>query len=81
MKKTSVIDWIALVLVIIGAINWGLIGLAHFNLVEFVFGGLTIVTKIFYILVGVSGIILIYTAMKCCDHCKTKDGGGSGGSS
>ncbi len=39
MKKSSVIDWVALVLVIIGAINWGLIGLAHFNLVEYVFGG------------------------------------------
>ena len=48
---------IALVLVIIGAINWGLIGLFNFNLVETTFGIDTILTKIIYILVGISGII------------------------
>ncbi|WP_423062578.1 DUF378 domain-containing protein [Candidiatus Paracoxiella cheracis] len=74
MKKPNVIDWIALILVIIGAVNWGLVGIANFNLVEFVFGGLTIVTKIVYILVGISGIVLIYSAAKCCSMCK---GGGS----
>lgn len=75
MKKPNAIDWIALILVILGAINWGLVGIAGFNLVEFIFGGLTIVTKIFYILVGVSGIILIYSAAKCRNYCK---GGGGG---
>ncbi len=74
MKKPNVIDWIALILVIIGAVNWGLVGIANFNLVEFVFGGLTIVTKIVYILVGISGIVLIYSAAKCRSMCK---GGGS----
>ena len=48
---------IALVLIIIGAINWGLIGLFGFNLVETLFGIDTILTKIVYILVGISGII------------------------
>ncbi len=48
---------IALVLIIIGAINWGLIGLFEFNLVETLFGIDTILTKIVYILVGISGII------------------------
>jgi len=77
MKKPNVVDWIALILVIIGAINWGLIGIANFNLVEFIFGGLTIVTKIVYILVGVSGIVLIYSAAKCHSNCKNNGGGGS----
>lgn len=75
MKKPNIVDWIALILVIIGAINWGLVGIANFNLVEFVFGGLTIISRIIYILVGISGIVLIYTATKCC--CSFCKGGGS----
>ena len=48
---------IALVLVIIGAINWGLIGLFDFNLVDTLFGVDSIISKIVYILVGLAGII------------------------
>ena len=48
---------VALVLIIIGAINWGLIGLFDFNLVETLFGVDNIMTKIIYVLVGISGII------------------------
>jgi len=48
---------VALVLIIIGAINWGLIGLFDFNLVETLFGTDNIMTKIVYVLVGISGII------------------------
>ena len=51
---------IALTLTIIGAINWGLIGLFDFNLVALIFGGAdSILTKIIYIIVGVCGIINI----------------------
>lgn len=52
----KVIDKIALVLIIIGAINWGLIGIFHFNLVEAIFGDMTILSRIIYGLVGVSGL-------------------------
>lgn len=48
---------VALVLVIIGAINWGLIGLFDFNLVETLFGTENIISKIIYVLVGIAGII------------------------
>lgn len=48
---------VALVLIIIGAINWGLIGLFDFNLVESLFGEDNIMTNIVYVLVGISGII------------------------
>ena len=51
-----IIDKIALVLVIIGAIVWGLIGLFNFNLVEMLFGNMTIISRIIYTLVGVSGL-------------------------
>ena len=52
----KVIDTIALVLIIIGAINWGLIGLFSFNLVETIFGSLSVITRIIYVLVGISGL-------------------------
>lgn len=52
----KIIDKIALVLIIIGAINWGLIGIFQFNLVEAIFGNMTIMTRIIYGLVGVSGL-------------------------
>ena len=50
------IDRSALVVVIIGAINWGLIGFFNFNLVEMIFGNMTIITRIIYALVGISGL-------------------------
>lgn len=50
-------DTIALILTIIGAINWGLIGLAKFDLVAWIFGGQTaILSRIIYGLVGLAGL-------------------------
>ncbi len=44
----KVIDKIALVLIIIGAINWGLIGFFNFNLVGMIFGDMTVISRIVY---------------------------------
>ena len=52
----KIIDNIALILVIIGAIVWGIIGVFNFNLVEVLFGNMTIISRIIYILVGISGL-------------------------
>lgn len=52
----KVIDKIALVLLIIGAINWGLIGFFGFNLVATIFGDMTVLSRIIYGLVGLSGL-------------------------
>ena len=52
----KVIDTIALVLIIIGAINWGLVGIFNFNLVDAIFGAMSIISRIIYILVGISGL-------------------------
>ena len=49
----------ALVITIIGAINWGLIGLCDFNLVEMIFGTGSLLSQIIYILVGITGLINI----------------------
>lgn len=53
------LDTIALILVIIGAINWGLIGIFNFNLVETIFGGFSVLSRIIYTLVGISGLYSI----------------------
>jgi len=50
------LDYIALSLVVIGAINWGLIGFFSFDLVRFIFGDMTLISRIVYALVGVSGL-------------------------
>ena len=50
------IDKTALVLIIIGAINWGLIGLFKFDLVATLFGTMSALSRIVYSLVGISGL-------------------------
>ena len=52
----KVIDTIALILVIIGAINWGLVGLFNFDLVAMLFGTMTALSRIVYIIIGIAGL-------------------------
>ncbi|MBQ6405171.1 MAG: DUF378 domain-containing protein [Bacilli bacterium] len=56
-----------LVVTIIGAVNWGMIGLLDFNLVAFLFGSSTMFERIIYALVGISGIINIGLLMAHLD--------------
>ncbi len=53
------IDAIALILVIVGAINWGLIGFFRFDLVAAIFGNMTAMSRIIYALVGLSGLYAV----------------------
>ncbi len=57
--NSKCLDYTALVLVIIGAINWGLIGFFKFNLVDFLFGDMSILSRIIYAIVGLCGLYLI----------------------
>lgn len=50
------LNFTALTLVIIGALNWLLVGLFKFNLVDTIFGQLSVLTRIVYVLVGVAGL-------------------------
>lgn len=60
MKGVVLMDKLALVLVIIGAINWGLIGFFQFDLVAAIFGGQTAaLSRIIYGLVGLAGLYSI----------------------
>ena len=59
----NTLHWLALVLVIVGALNWGLVGLFQFDLVAALFGGQSSVpSRIVYILVGLSGVIVGFTS-------------------
>ena len=56
MKNYHLIDKIATILLLIGGLNWGILGLFHFNLVSSVFGDLDAITRIIYILVGLAAV-------------------------
>ena len=58
---------IALVISIIGCINWGLVGIFNFNLVEYLFGDVSMLTRIVYILVLLSGLVNIGILTKDLD--------------
>lgn len=53
-------ELLALLLVVIGAVNWGLVGLAQFDLVAFLFGGQSaIISRAVYSLVGLAGVVVL----------------------
>jgi len=64
MQKMNGLDWTALILVIIGGVNWGLIGFFGFDLVAAIFGDMSFLTKLIYDLVGLSALYMIYGAAK-----------------
>ena len=62
------LDYTALVLTIIGAINWGLVGLFKFDLVAFLFGNLSWFSRLVYILGGLSGLYLCTFFSRLADN-------------
>lgn len=64
MYKFSIIDKISLIFIIIGAINWGLVGLFNFDVVAFLFANAAIIGRIIYILIGVAGIDMLLLVFK-----------------
>ena len=57
--NTKCLDNVLLALVIVGAVNWGLIGFFRFDLIAFIFGNMSWISRIIYALVGISGLYLI----------------------
>ena len=64
MMEKNTLDWIAWVLVVIGGLNWGLVGAFGFNLVDAIFGSIGWLESLIYILVGISAIYMIFTYKK-----------------
>jgi uncharacterized membrane protein YuzA (DUF378 family) len=64
VRRFNAIDWIAMTLLIVGGLNWGLVGLADFNPVAAIFGDGSALSRLVYILVGVAALFCLYTATK-----------------
>ena len=64
MAVRNPVDLIALILVIIGGLNWGLVGLLDFNLVDAIFGAGSPLSRIIYILVGLAALYMIYFTVR-----------------
>ncbi len=56
MRRLNSLDWLTLILVLVGALNWGLVGLFDFNLVSSLFGEQTWASRTIYALVGISAV-------------------------
>ena len=65
MHRSKLIDGITLTLTIVGAINWGLVGLFGFNLVSFLFGEMSWLSRIIYIVIALCGLYLITFFTNC----------------
>lgn len=65
--RNKVLDTAALTIVIVGAVNWALIGIFRFDLVAFLFGDMSWLSRIVYIIVGLCGIYLLSFYMRLND--------------
>jgi len=62
----GILYWVSLILVVIGGLNWGLVGLFDFDLVAYIFGAMSTVSRVVYVLVGLGALYMIYGATTCC---------------
>ena len=56
----EILKKISIVLVLIGALNWGLIGILGFNLVAAIFGSMSVLSNVVYTLVGIAALLVIF---------------------
>lgn len=62
------LEYASYIIVLIGAINWGLVGIFEFDLVAFLFGEMTVLTRVIYAIVGLSAIFSAITAYISCKN-------------
>jgi uncharacterized membrane protein YuzA (DUF378 family) len=63
MLKLNTGLWVALVLLIVGGLNWGLVGLFKFNLVATIFGEMSLLARLIYVAVALSAVIVLVPAL------------------
>ena len=71
----KMLHMVAFLLLIIGGLNWGLVGLFHLDLVMSLFGSVPIFVQLIYILVGLSAVYLLFTHQGDCRVCGMKGKG------
>lgn len=64
MKKLGTLDLVALVLLVIGGLNWALVGLFSYDLVAMIFGDMSLLSRAVYILVGLSAVYVLLSLGK-----------------
>ncbi|PWF41533.1 DUF378 domain-containing protein [Massilia glaciei] len=70
-SNMSALDWIAMVLMIVGGINWGLVGLYNIDLVATLLGTMTPAARAVYVLVGLAALYSLYLAVKLATKPRT----------
>ena len=73
MKGMCALHKTSWVLVLVGALNWGLVGLLNFNLVSWLLGAWPAVERIVYVLVGLAAIAMLGIGKCCWKACKCSD--------
>jgi len=63
-KRLGFIDGLAIIIVIIGALNWGFIGLFNYDVIATVLGEMNILTRVAYMIIGLAGLWTIFAFMK-----------------
>lgn len=64
MGNLKTLDWIAIILVVVGALNWALVGLFSLDLVATIFGDMSVLARVVYVVVGLAGLYLLMLAAK-----------------
>lgn len=59
----NILDWLTMILVIIGGLNWGLVGFFEYDLVAEIFGDMSTVSKVIYDLVGVAALYMVISLL------------------
>ena len=65
MKNNNALGLIAFILLVIGGLNWGLVGLFGFDVVAYIFGEMSAISKVVYVLVGLSALYKLFFCKKC----------------
>lgn len=76
--RVNTVDWLSLILVIVGGINWGLVGIGNFlntnlNLVNLLFGSIPALENLIYVLVGLAALYELYFAYKLYGAHQTRE--------
>lgn len=64
IRKMNAVDWVAMILLIIGGLNWALVGLFDIDVVAQLFGTMTMLSRIVYVVVGLAALYSIYLCVK-----------------
>ncbi len=64
MNKLNAIDWVAIILLAVGGLNWGLVGAFDFDLVAAILGDMSALSRIVYVVVGVCALYVLAVSAK-----------------